>query len=116
VRKKMPITAWTFIIGGLALMGIFPFAGSGAKTQSSAALNQDSPQFCPWLFGHAGCAAFLTALYTSRQIFLSFFGEPRDEHLTLMRTNRAGHVDTLAILASLPRSSALEYSRREYLL
>ncbi len=84
LRKKMPITAWTFIIGGLALMGIFPFAGFWSKDEILGdALNQGlAGGILPLIiWGMLVIAAFLTALYTSRQIFLSFFGAPRDEHL-----------------------------------
>ncbi len=83
--KKMPITAWTFIVGGLALMGIFPFAGFWSKDEILGdALNKGlTPQGALPLVIWAVllAAAFLTALYTSRQIFLSFFGEPRDQHV-----------------------------------
>jgi NADH-quinone oxidoreductase subunit L len=82
--KKMPITAWTFIVGGLALMGIFPFAGFWSKDEILGdALNKGltSGGALPLVVWAALlAAAFLTALYTSRQIFLSFFGQPRDQH------------------------------------
>lgn len=84
LRKKMPYTAWTFIVGGLALMGIFPFAGFWSKDEilGEAITKGLTPagtlELVIWAM--LLLAAFLTALYTSRQIFLSFFGEPRDAH------------------------------------
>jgi NADH-quinone oxidoreductase subunit L len=84
LRSKMPITTWTFIIGGLALMGIFPFAGFWSKDEILGdALSQGSAGnvLALVIWGMLVVAAFLTALYTARQIFLSFFGQPRDEQL-----------------------------------
>ncbi len=40
LRKYMPITFWTFIIGTLALVGFFPFAGFWSKDEILA--NADS--------------------------------------------------------------------------
>jgi NADH-quinone oxidoreductase subunit L len=84
LSKKMPITSWTFIVGGLALMGIFPFSGFWSKDEilGDALTKGLTPQgtFQLVIWGALLVAAFLTALYTSRQIFLSFFGQPRDQH------------------------------------
>jgi NADH-quinone oxidoreductase subunit L len=72
---RMPITAWTFIIGGMALSG-FPLltAGFWSKDEilSSAWSGQNT-----WVFWTLGVAAFLTAFYTARQIGLTFLGRPR---------------------------------------
>ncbi len=83
LRKKMPITTTVFIIGGLALMGIFPFAGFWSKDEILAhafegAQHGEGLMLAVYLMG--AIAAFFTALYTGRQIFLTFFGEPRDKH------------------------------------
>jgi NADH-quinone oxidoreductase subunit L len=75
LRKKMPITFWTFLIGGFALSG-FPVltAGFWSKDEilADAFLNGH------WaVFVTLAVAAFLTAFYTMRQITLTFLGEPR---------------------------------------
>ncbi|MCC6454433.1 MAG: NADH-quinone oxidoreductase subunit L [Caldilineaceae bacterium] len=74
---RMPITAWTFIIGGLSLSG-FPFitAGFWSKDEilASAWFGQNT-----WVFWTLAVAAFLTAFYTARQISLTFLGRPRSE-------------------------------------
>lgn len=75
LRKKMPITFWTFLIGGLALSG-FPFitAGFWSKDEilADAFFNQH------WLtLITLSIAAILTAFYTMRQITLTFLGKPR---------------------------------------
>ena len=86
--KRMPRTGWTFIIGALALTGIFPWAGFWSKDEIlaeawRAALHggefgvQNGWALFVWLM--LTLAAFLTAFYTGRQIFLTFAGKPRTE-------------------------------------
>ncbi len=80
--RKMPHTAWTFLIGALALSGIPPLAGFFSK---------DEIIKHAYVTGHtliwavAVLTALLTAFYMFRLIFLVFFGRPRDaeiyEHL-----------------------------------
>jgi NADH-quinone oxidoreductase subunit L len=74
LRKPMPITFWTFIIGTLALMGFFPLAGFWSKDEIIAnAGNNGYTAFM--VVGLVG--AFLTAAYMTRCIWLTFFGEYR---------------------------------------
>jgi NADH-quinone oxidoreductase subunit L len=73
--RRMPGTAWTFIIGGLALSG-FPIitAGFWSKDEilADAFINRH------WVvFGVLATAALLTAFYTARQITMVFLGKPR---------------------------------------
>ena len=74
--NRMPRTAVTFIIGGAALSG-FPFVTAGFWSKDeilASAWNGHSLVF--WtLF----LSALLTAFYTTRQICLTFFGQPRTE-------------------------------------
>ncbi len=77
LRKKMPITFWTFIIGSLALAGIFPLAGFWSKDE--ILVNAGSQGFELFLIiGLVG--AFLTAAYMTRCVYLTFFGEYRGKH------------------------------------
>jgi NADH-quinone oxidoreductase subunit L len=73
--RRMPRTAWTFIIGGLALAG-FPLitAGFWSKDEilADAYINGHTVVFVT-----LACAALLTAFYTARQIVMTFFGKPR---------------------------------------
>jgi NADH-quinone oxidoreductase subunit L len=74
LRKYMPITFWTFIIGSLALAGIFPLAGFWSKDE--ILVNAGSHGFDVFLVvGLIG--AFLTAAYMTRCVYLTFFGEYR---------------------------------------
>jgi NADH-quinone oxidoreductase subunit L len=75
--KKMPITAWTFVIGGLAIAGIPPFAGFWSKDEILVAALGGGHYV---LFALAAFTAFLTAFYMWRMIFLAFFGEENPEN------------------------------------
>ena len=86
--RRMPGTGWTFIIGALALTGIFPWAGFWSKDEILADAWHTFLHgghfgvsagwgFFVWLL--LTLAAFLTAFYTGRQIFLTFAGKPRTE-------------------------------------
>ena len=77
LRKTMPITFWTFLIGSLALAGIFPLAGFWSKDE--ILVNAGANGFDAFLIvGLVG--AFLTAAYMTRCIYLTFFGEYRGAH------------------------------------
>jgi NADH-quinone oxidoreductase subunit L len=83
LMHKMPVTFVTFTIGGLSLAG-FPLltAGFWSKDEILAdawlGLSHGyGPQF--FVFFMLAIAAFLTAFYTTRQIGMTFFGEPRSE-------------------------------------
>jgi NADH-quinone oxidoreductase subunit L len=75
LRKKMPITFWTFLIGGFALSG-FPVITAGFWSKDE--ILADAFAHGHWaVFATLAIAAFLTAFYTMRQITLTFLGEPR---------------------------------------
>jgi NADH-quinone oxidoreductase subunit L len=81
LRKYMPHTFRTFIIGSLALAGIFPFAGFFSKDEIiGEALRNASQNHNPtsWIvFFAAIIGAFLTALYMTRACVKTFWGEYR---------------------------------------
>jgi len=86
LRKFMPITAMTFIVGWLAIAGVPPFSGFWSKDEILLyAWNYDG------LGGAAGgkvlwaiglVTAILTAFYMTRQVILTFFGRTRFFDLT----------------------------------
>jgi NADH-quinone oxidoreductase subunit L len=73
LRKLMPITAITMIIGALAISGIPPFAGFWSKDEVLVNAWDKSPLL--WVV--MSVAAVLTAYYMSRLVFMTFFGEAR---------------------------------------
>ncbi|MGD8794889.1 MAG: NADH-quinone oxidoreductase subunit L, partial [Anaerolineae bacterium] len=86
--RRMPATGWTFIVGSLALTGIPVWAGFWSKDEILADAWRAFQHgghfgvsanwgFFVWLL--LTIAAFLTAFYTGRQVFLTFAGKPRTE-------------------------------------
>jgi NADH-quinone oxidoreductase subunit L len=76
LRKKMPVTFWTFLIGALALCGVPPFSGFYSK---DSILMQSLEQKNYLLFGVAVFVAALTTFYMFRLFFVAFLGEARTE-------------------------------------
>jgi NADH-quinone oxidoreductase subunit L len=80
LRKKMPVTFWTFLVGTLALCGVPPFSGFYSKDSILAqALHAHNYP----LFAVAALVAVLTTFYMFRLFFVAFVGEPK--------THEAGH-------------------------
>jgi NADH-quinone oxidoreductase subunit L len=74
LRRFMPVTAGTFIVGWLAIAGVFPFAGFWSKDDILAGA-YDRGLYGLWAIGLV--TALLTAFYMTRQVRLVFFGNPR---------------------------------------
>jgi NADH-quinone oxidoreductase subunit L len=73
LRKFMPITAATFIIGWLAIAGVPPFSGFFSKDEILLfALAESAP-----LYIIGVVTALLTAFYMTRQVMMVFFGQAR---------------------------------------
>ncbi|MFH2050574.1 MAG: NADH-quinone oxidoreductase subunit L [bacterium] len=72
---KMKTTATTFMIASLSIAGIFPLAGFWSKDEIVAATLHH-----PVFFVLTLLIAFMTAFYMWRLCFLTFFGQPRDQH------------------------------------
>ena len=75
VGKLMPFTKVVFLIGSLALVGIFPFAGFFSKDSILAAA-LDRGWFGIVIFAVGVLGAFLTGVYAFRLFFIVFTGEP----------------------------------------
>jgi NADH-quinone oxidoreductase subunit L len=73
LRKAMPWTYITFLIGSLSLAGIWPLAGFWSKDEILVAAFENNPV----LFGLAIVTVFMTAFYMFRAIFMTFHGEYR---------------------------------------
>ncbi|MGH9651350.1 MAG: NADH-quinone oxidoreductase subunit L, partial [Terriglobales bacterium] len=77
LRKYMPITAWTFLIGALANAGIAPLAGFWSKDQI---LHAAIASGHTWLWALGAAGAFCTAFYMFRLYFVVFEGQSRVDH------------------------------------
>jgi NADH-quinone oxidoreductase subunit L len=77
LRKELPITYWTFLIGAVAIAGVFPLSGFFSK---------DEILFETFVEGHTllwtigAVTALLTATYMFRLVFLTFWGERSHGH------------------------------------
>src|SRR3989449_4025551 len=108
LRQLMPRTYLAFLIGSLALVGIFPFAGFFSKDSIlAAAMDHGAYGYVLWVVGLAG--TFLTGLYTFRLLFLVFWGEPSPfvrEHFHALERDVPG-VSLAAPVAVLAGLSAI---------
>ncbi len=97
LRKQMPVTFWVYLVGALALAGIFPLAGFWSKDEILA----DAFHKFPTVYWLLTIAAFLTAFYMGRQVWMVFFGKPR--HAAAAHAEESPKVITvpLMILAAL---------------
>ena len=74
LRKRMPITFWTFLIGSLALAGVPPLAGFWSKDELLVVADHGGHDL---LFAVLLVTALLTAFYMTRAVLMTFFGEYR---------------------------------------
>ncbi len=81
LRKYMPITYWTCLLGSLALIGFPGFSGFFSKDALIEAVHASNIAGAGIAYWAVLIGVFITALYSFRMFFLVFHGEPRmDEH------------------------------------
>jgi len=81
IKKYMPITYWTALLGSLALIGFPGFAGFFSKDAIIEAVHHSTIAGSSYAYVMVVAGVFVTALYSFRMFFLVFHGEgPRDEH------------------------------------
>jgi len=76
LRRKLPVTFWTFIFGTLALAGVWPFSGFFSK---DTILAQALRAHNAGLFALGWVVAVLTAFYMLRLFLVAFSGPPKSE-------------------------------------
>jgi NADH-quinone oxidoreductase subunit L len=97
LRSRMKVTFAVYLVGALALAGIFPLAGFWSKDEilaESLALN-------PVVYWLLTIAAFFTAFYMGRQVLMVFFGKPRTEPAAHAKENPPLMTVPLIVLAIL---------------
>ncbi len=77
LRKYMPVTYWTMLVGSLALCGIPPFAGFFSKDAIIEATHLSDIPGHGYAYFAVMAGVFVTAFYTFRMMFLAFHGKPR---------------------------------------
>jgi NADH-quinone oxidoreductase subunit L len=97
LKSKIKITHAVFIIGSLALAGIFPFAGFFSKDEILwSAYSASSLGRFLWLLGVMG--ALMTAFYSFRLIFLTFYGKSRVDHEVEHHVHESPKVMTIPLM------------------
>ncbi len=94
LRKSMPLMFGVYIVGALALAGIPPFAGFWSKDEILTAASTGGFTAVYWLLT---IAAFFTAFYIGRQIWLVFMGQPR--HAAVDHAGEGSRLITVPLLA-----------------
>ena len=96
LRKKMPVTYFTFLIGALALAAIPPFSGFYSKDAIIEAVQQANIPGAGYAYICLLFGAFITALYIFRALFLTFHAKPRFDAHT------AKHVKESSLAITIP--------------
>jgi NADH-quinone oxidoreductase subunit L len=95
LKKHIPITYWTFMIATLALCGIFPFAGFFSKDEILFHSLVDGHML---YWGIATAAAFVTAFYMFRAVFMVFYGESRVDHHVAHHIHESPRIMTIPLM------------------
>jgi len=96
LRKKMPITYITALIGTLALIGFPGFAGFYSKDMIIEAVHFSNLPFADWVYYAVVLGVFITAFYSLRMFFMVFPGESRLEQ------HKEEHVHETALSITVP--------------
>lgn len=123
LRHKMPTTFWTYLIGSLALAGIFPFAGFWSKDEilahAFATGNREISSVMIVVYIMLSIAAMCTAFYMARQLSMVFFGKSR--HEAAEHAHESSRIMTIPLiilaffavvigLANLPKFNDVEFA------
>ncbi|MGO8764734.1 MAG: NADH-quinone oxidoreductase subunit L [Limisphaerales bacterium] len=96
LRAKMPVTYWTFLVGALALSGLWPFSGFYSK---DGILAQALAQHSYGLFAVGVFVAGLTTFYIFRLFFVVFLGREKSETASHAHESPAVMTLPLVVLA-----------------
>ncbi|WPE16768.1 NADH-quinone oxidoreductase subunit L [Candidatus Thioglobus autotrophicus] len=109
LRKKMPITYWTALIGTLALIGFPGFAGFYSKDMIIEAVHFSQLPFSDWVYVAVILGVFITAFYSLRMFFLVFHGESRMDEHTASHVKESPFSITLPLVALAIPSAVIGY-------
>jgi NADH-quinone oxidoreductase subunit L len=99
LRKYMPITYWTSVIGTLALIGFPGFSGFFSKDALIEAVHASSTWGAGYAFWCVLLGVFVTALYSFRMLFLVFHGKERLDPKAKEHLHEAAPVVTGPLIA-----------------
>ena len=89
IWRMIPVTYVLMWVGNLALAGIFPFSGFFSKDIILESAFASHTGLGMYAFGLGILAAFLTAFYSWRLLFLTFHGRPRADEKVMAHVHEA---------------------------
>ena len=99
LKRYMPVTYWTSLIGSLALIGFPGFAGFFSKDAIIEAVHLSSIPGAGIAYAAVLSGVFITALYSFRLVFLVFHGEERFDDHTREHLHESPKVVTIPLIA-----------------
>jgi NADH-quinone oxidoreductase subunit L len=109
LRKVMPITYITFLIGSLSLSAIPPFAGFYSKDVIIEVIQHASVPGATYAYICVLIGSFVTALYSFRALFLTFHGTPRMDKEKFAQVHESAWVIWLPLVILAVPSVILGY-------
>jgi NADH-quinone oxidoreductase subunit L len=91
LRRYMPVTFWTMMVGALASAGLPPLAGFYSKDAIIEAVHFSSIEGSGFAYFAVASTVFVTSLYTFRLMFMTFYGEERFRHAAARGHGHGGH-------------------------
>ncbi len=98
LRKYMPITYWTCLVGSLALIGFPGTLGFFSKDALIDSVGLSHRVGASYAYFCVLTGVFITALYTFRMFFMTFHGAPRMDHHTQEHLHESPWVVTLPLI------------------
>jgi NADH-quinone oxidoreductase subunit L len=98
LRKYMPWTYWTMVIGALALIGFPGMAGFFSKDSIIEAVHHSELPGSTFAYIAVMSGVFVTAFYTFRMLFMTFHGKPRMDDHTLHHVRESPFVVTFPLV------------------
>jgi len=99
LRKYLPVTYWTALIGTLALIGFPGLSGFFSKDLIIEAVRHSDIEGARYAYVCVLLGVFVTALYSFRLLFLTFHGKERMDEHTRERLHESPWVVTLPLVA-----------------
>jgi NADH-quinone oxidoreductase subunit L len=116
LKKYMPITYWTALIGSLALIGFPGFSGFFSKDALIEAVHASRIPGAGYAYFCVIVGVFVTAFYSFRLVFMTFHGEERMDHHTQEHLHESPWVVTVPLVLLAIPSLAIGWFTIEPLL
>jgi NADH-quinone oxidoreductase subunit L len=116
LRRRMPVTYWTALIGALALIGTPFFSGFYSKDALIDAVHASQRYGAGYAYWCVLIGVFVTALYTFRMIFLTFHGPERFDHYAREHFHDVGWTMKAPLVALAIPSALIGYLTVEPIL